>query len=142
MDQGDEYGDADEDPKTTPCIISYCHRHCRVDKERQKGFGYVAGTRHGEDGNDGVIVSGPWIKTKDQKSQTSAEAEEENGKSEQRELESTRTSDSTCLILRRWFVATEARTSQKATLERKRISTTVIQQQTKNKKAISSQRLR
>ena len=40
MDQGDEYGDADEDPEDdTMHLISYCHRHCRVDKERQKRFG-------------------------------------------------------------------------------------------------------
>ena len=90
MDQGDEYGDADEDPEDdTMHLISYCHRHCRVDKERQKRFGCVEGMRYGEDGNDGVIVSGPWIKTKASKRvKRVLEAEEEKRKKrEQRELE-------------------------------------------------------
>jgi hypothetical protein len=90
MDQGDEYGNADDDPEDdTLHLISYCHRHCRVDKERQKMFGCVEGMRHGEEGNDGVIVSGPWIQTKASKRvQRVLDAEEEKRKKrEKRELE-------------------------------------------------------
>lgn len=98
MDQGDEYGNADEDPEDdTMHLISYCHRHCRVDKERQKMYGCVEGMRYSEEGNDGVIVSGPWIQTKVSKrvARVLEAEEEERKKREQREQEKiTNNSDS------------------------------------------------
>ena len=110
-------------------LISYCHRHCRVDKERQKRFGCVEGMRYGEDGNDGVIVSGPWIKTKASKRvKRVLEAEEEKRqKREQRELEKIMNkSDSDLSDSEGDGFARNYYYIPKATLERKRISTTVM----------------